>query len=96
MLLYSKLIYGYLNPGTRRLTEVQDSFLMDGWSQLSWTFLVGSGQTKAGGVSDFFQSTFRSHTFVCCLLRFQSGTGDKYRTENNGNAVRHTASITVL
>ncbi|KAG0534606.1 hypothetical protein BDA96_04G293700 [Sorghum bicolor] len=47
MLLYSKLIYGYLNPGTRRLTEVQDSFLMDGWSQLSWTFLVGSGQTKA-------------------------------------------------
>lgn len=48
MLLYSKLIYGYLNPGTRRLTEVQDSFLMDGWSQLSWTFLVGSGQTKAG------------------------------------------------
>ncbi|OEL36154.1 hypothetical protein BAE44_0002826 [Dichanthelium oligosanthes] len=42
MLLYSKLIYAYLNPGTGRLTEVQDSFLSDGWSQLSWTFLVGS------------------------------------------------------
>ncbi|PVH66810.1 hypothetical protein PAHAL_1G354300 [Panicum hallii] len=48
MLLYSKLIYAYLNPCTGRLTEVQDSFLPDGWSQLSWTFLVGSGQTKAG------------------------------------------------
>jgi len=48
MLLYTKLIYAYRNPGTGRLTEVQDSFLPDGWSQLSWTFLVGSGQTKAG------------------------------------------------
>ncbi|PUZ77145.1 hypothetical protein GQ55_1G347100, partial [Panicum hallii var. hallii] len=124
MLLYSKLIYAYLNPCTGRLTEVQDSFLPDGWSQLSWTFLVGSGQTKAGwfypiqlyystvqtwnepptqgthpsfsssdvnmlcrqkissfvclgtgGVSDFFQSTFRSHTFVCCPLRFSEWDG---------------------
>lgn len=49
MLLYFKLIYAYINPGTGRLTEVQDSFLSDGWSQLSWTFfLVASGQTKAG------------------------------------------------
>ena len=27
MLLYTKLIYAYRNPGTGRLTEVQDSFL---------------------------------------------------------------------
>ncbi|KAG2660651.1 hypothetical protein PVAP13_1KG457705 [Panicum virgatum] len=50
MLLYYKLIYAYRNPGTGRLTEVQDSFLPDGWSQLSWTFLVGSGQTKISRV----------------------------------------------
>ena len=28
-----------------------------------------------GRVSDFFQSTFRSHTFVCCPLRFPEWDG---------------------
>ncbi|KAF8729197.1 hypothetical protein HU200_017781 [Digitaria exilis] len=72
MLLYSKLIYAYLNPGTGRLTEVQDSFLPDGWSQLSWTFLVRSGQTKA------------------------EGDGGQVHGRKQRNAVRHTASNTVL